>query len=83
LELLTVNEAAELLGVHKTAIYQAIRERRLEAVMVLGRKGLHRQDVLAYKERTAEGGKQGGRPTKKAGTDTKSGQPGTAEGQVS
>jgi len=61
---ITIKEAAELIGVSRWALYQAIRDERLQSIKVLGHVAVARPDVLAYKERTAEVGKQGGRPRK-------------------
>lgn len=48
---LTIQEAATLLGVHRSALYLAIKEGRLEPVRVLGRTALRRADVEAYHPR--------------------------------
>lgn len=51
----SVAEAAALLGVHRSAVYQAIRAGQLRAVRVMGKKALHRADVLAYTPRPYKG----------------------------
>src|SRR5260370_329417 len=63
-EFMSVKEAAGLLGVHKQAVYIAIRENRLPSVRILGNLVVRREDVRAYQQRTAEVGPQGGRPRK-------------------
>src|ERR1041384_7174615 len=70
---LTVPEAATVLGVTKSAIYEAIREQRIPSEMVFGRRVLRREDVAAYQQRTESVGPQGGRPkvVKKAGRPRK------------
>ena len=72
MDLLTVPQAAELLKVNPTSLYEAIRAGRLRAVDVLGRKALLREDVLEYQRRTQSVGPRGGRPRKSA----------TGEGQI-
>jgi excisionase family DNA binding protein len=47
-ELLTVDEAAELKGVSRSAIYTAVSEGRLPHTRVLRRIGLKRSDVEAW-----------------------------------
>ena len=51
----SVAEAALLLGIHRSAVYQAIRSGQLQAVRVMGKKALHRADVLAYIPRPYKG----------------------------
>lgn len=51
----SVAEAAALLGIHRSAVYQAIRAGQLRAVRVMGKKALHRADVLAYTPRPYKG----------------------------
>lgn len=51
----SVAEAAALLGIHRSAVYQAIRAGQLRAVRVMGKKALHRADVLAYTPRHYKG----------------------------
>ena len=51
----SVTEAAALLGIHRSAVYQAIRAGQLRAVRVMGKKALHRADVLAYTPRPYKG----------------------------
>ena len=51
----SVAEAAALLGIHRSAVYQAIRAGQLRAVRVMGKKALHRADVLAYAPRPYKG----------------------------
>lgn len=48
---LTIQQAADLLGIHRTAVYQAIREGRLKTVRVMGKQALRRADVDAYQPR--------------------------------
>lgn len=47
-KLLTVNEAAQLKGVTRAAIYAAVKDQRLPHVVVLGHIGLREQDVKAW-----------------------------------
>ena len=47
-ELVTVPEAARMLGISKQAVYLAIRQGNLLPVMVLGRHALRRADVVRY-----------------------------------
>ncbi len=51
----SVAEAAALLGIHRSAVYQAIRAGQLCALRVMGKKALHRADVLAYTPRPYKG----------------------------
>ncbi len=51
----SVAEAALLLGIHRSAVYQAIRSGQLQAVRVMGKKALHRADVMAYTPRPYKG----------------------------
>ena len=51
----SVAEAAALLSIHRSAVYQAIRSGQLRAVRVMGKKALHRSDVLAYTPRPYKG----------------------------
>lgn len=51
----SVAEAASLLGIHRSAIYQAIRAGQLCAVRVMGKKALHRADLLEYIPRPYKG----------------------------
>ena len=61
--LLTVQEAAELLGTRDQTVYDAIREERLPYVVKYGRKLVSRQAIEVYKERTRPTGeKPKGRP---------------------
>ncbi|KJE25402.1 transcriptional regulator, AlpA family [Frankia torreyi] len=46
--LLTVNEAAALLGVGRTTVYDLIRANRLEAVQIGRSRRVPRAAVLAY-----------------------------------
>jgi excisionase family DNA binding protein len=50
-EYVTIAQAAELLGVHRTAVNDAVREGKLTAHAVLGKRALLRSDVLAYRPR--------------------------------
>ena len=61
-EWMTIRQAAELLGIHRQTVYQAIRAGRLPSEEQLERVVVKRSDVLAYKERTAGIGAEGGRP---------------------
>ena len=63
-EWMTIRQAAELLGIHRQTVYQAIRAGRLPSDEQLDRVVVKRSDVLAYKERTASIGAEGGRPKK-------------------
>ena len=65
IDMMTVPQAAEFLGVHPVTVYQAIREGRLRSIEVLGKKGVLKADVLDYQHRTQSVGPQGGRPKKK------------------
>ena len=63
--LLTVDEAAQLKGVTRAAIYAAVKEGRLPHERVLRRIGLRRQDVEAWQPIASAGrsgvGSRGGR----------------------
>lgn len=48
---LSVSEAAELLGVHRNAIYQAIGSGRLRPIRMMGKQALLRAEVIAYSPR--------------------------------
>ena len=63
-EWMTIRQAAELLGIHRATVYQAIRAGRLPSETQLERVVVKRSDVLAYQERTAGIGAEGGRPKK-------------------
>ena len=65
-DLMTVPEAAKLLGVRPVTLYIAIREGRLHSVEILGKKAVSRSEILAYQQRTQSVGPKGGRPRKKA-----------------
>ena len=63
--LLTVQEAAALLGVHDNAVRIATKEGRLPFVTALGRKAIRRADLETYRIRTRpDGEKPMGRPKK-------------------
>lgn len=63
--LLTINEAAQMLGVGVCAIYIAIREDRLPFTVKYGRKLVSRQAIEDYRARTRPTGeKPRGRPKK-------------------
>jgi len=49
MDLLTVPEAAKILGISRAAVYTAIREKRLKSVTVLGKIGIPRNELKAYK----------------------------------
>lgn len=51
----SVVEAAALLGVHRSAIYQAIAAGNLQTVRIMGKMALRRADVLAYAPRPNKG----------------------------
>jgi excisionase family DNA binding protein len=59
---LTVPQAATVLGVSKSAIYEAIREARIRSELVFGRRVIRREEVAAYQQRTEGVGARGGRP---------------------
>jgi excisionase family DNA binding protein len=61
-EWMTIRQAAELLGIHRQTVYQAIRAGRLPSEEQLDRVVVKRSDVEAYRERTAGIGPEGGRP---------------------
>ena len=62
-DMLTVQQAAGLLGVHQNSVYQAIHEGRLPTAEVFGRKVIQRTDVEAYTTRVrVTGEKPKGRP---------------------
>lgn len=61
-ELLTAEEAAQLKGVTRAAVYLAIKEGRLPHTRVLGRLGVRQADVLAWTPI-----RYGGRPGRKTG----------------
>ena len=64
-ELITVQEAATLLETHPQAVFNALREGRLQGKKVLGRIVLRRSEVEAYRMRTRpDGVKPRGRPRK-------------------
>jgi excisionase family DNA binding protein len=66
-DLITVQEAAVLLGSHPQAVFNALREGRLSGKKVLGRIVLKRSEVEAYRLRTRpDGVKPRGRPKKTA-----------------
>jgi excisionase family DNA binding protein len=48
---LSIKEAADLLGVNTSALYQAIHAGRLTAYRVVGKRVLKRTDVEAYRPR--------------------------------
>lgn len=48
---LTVQQAADFLGVNRSAIYQAIESGGLVAVRVMGKRALRRADLETYRER--------------------------------
>ena len=61
--LLTVQQAARLLGVDDNAVRIATKEGRLPYTHALGRKVIHRADLESYRQRTQPGGaKSRGRP---------------------
>lgn len=63
--LLTVQEAATMLGVTEGAVRLALSQGRLPIVEKYGRKLVARPDLEAYKKRTQPGGvKRVGRPRK-------------------
>ena len=51
----SVAEAALLLGIHRSAVYQAIRAGQFQVVRVMGKKALCRADVLTYIPRPYKG----------------------------
>lgn len=60
---LTVNEAAESLGIHQATLRNAIREGRLPSNRIYGKIVVARADMEAYRERTRPTGeKPRGRP---------------------
>jgi excisionase family DNA binding protein len=62
-DLMTIAEAAELLGVHRQTVYTAIREGRMESIKRYGKALVSRSEVDAYQRRTRPGGvKPRGRP---------------------
>ena len=63
-EYLTIKQAAELLGITRQTVYQAIQANRLPATRMLERVVVTRTDVEAYQQRTAGIGPEGGRPRK-------------------
>ncbi len=60
--MLTVQQAAEILGVAASAVYNALNDGRLPYEEVFGRKVIKRQDAEAYKARTQSEGKRADRP---------------------
>ena len=48
-DLVTVSEAAKQLGISRQAVYKAISEGRLSAVTVLGKIGIERGALKAYR----------------------------------
>ena len=62
-ELITINEAADILGVKPGSVYTAIRQDRLTCTILYGRKLLKREDVQNYMQATRPTGeKPKGRP---------------------
>ena len=62
MDVMTIRQAAEYLGIHRATVYQAIRAGRLPSERQLDRVVVRRADVEAYKARTQEIGPEGGRP---------------------
>ena len=58
----TSAQAAELLGISKSAVYSAIKDGRIKSELVLNRLAIRRAEVEAYRQRTAAVGPKGGRP---------------------
>lgn len=48
---LTVQQAADFLGVNRSAVYQAIESGSLATVRVMGKRALRRADLEAYRVR--------------------------------
>ena len=68
-DLLTITEAANVLGISRAALYDAIQTGRLTAATVLGKQVLRRADVAAYEPRSYRdrpGGKSKGGRRKQA-----------------
>jgi excisionase family DNA binding protein len=62
-DMLTAQEAANILGVHLMTVYQAMKEDRLPFEVIYGRKVVAREAVEAYQQRTRiDGAKPRGRP---------------------
>ena len=59
LDVLTVHEAAAEIGVHPTAIYQAIKDGRLPFVTLLGKRGIRREDQPTHLWRGQNGASRG------------------------
>ena len=55
-ELLTVQEAANMLGVRDSTMRSALLQGRLSFTMVEGRKMIKRQDLIEYQARTQPDG---------------------------
>ena len=64
MDVMTIRQAADFLGIHRATVYQAIRAGRLPSERLLDRVVVKRADVEAYKARTEEIGPEGGRPRK-------------------
>lgn len=68
-EHMTIKQAAEILGITRQTVYQAIRAGRLPSERILDRVTVRRADVESYKQRTEGVGSAGGRPkTRQAAT---------------
>lgn len=71
---LTVDQAAERLGITTPAVYIAIREKRLPARRLFGRLVVHQRDLDAYQARTQADGQprtaRPGRPRKRKSQTT-------------
>ncbi|MGH9822776.1 MAG: helix-turn-helix domain-containing protein [Blastocatellia bacterium] len=48
MDLVTVAEAAKLLGISRGAVYLAVREKRIAAVTLLGKIGIPRAELEKY-----------------------------------
>lgn len=66
-ELITVQEAAEILGVHSQTVRNALNEGRLPFTRALARIAIKRDDLEEYRLRTRpDGEKPRGRPRKRS-----------------
>lgn len=54
-EFLTVAQAAEVLGVHRTAVNDAVKAGKLPTVSVMGKRAIRRSDLGEYRPRNYSG----------------------------
>lgn len=61
-ELMTVEEVAAALGIHRAGVYYAISKGRLETVQAFGKRLILRKSVQAYKPLRSDAGRKRGEP---------------------